>query len=317
MFREGRVTDAAGRGAVRRRPASAHDDVRVDGEPLDPPPGLLLMLHKPAGVHLFDARIRAAWSTTCCRRVSACATRRCPPSAGSIATPAACCCSPTTASCCTGSSRRSRSLPKVYEATLAEDLRGDEAALFASGTLLLEARRTPLLPAELEVHRRAHGAADPARRPLPPGAAHVRGGRQPRRGAASRTRRRLDAGRSAGGRVARARRRGSRAAVLPLIIAAEQVPGCEAAPRHCCYSAPAIILFESPPQAVHGLLSAVTPRHRLRLRSSGFVRKQLPEAFDAQLPASSRYCARRSRPASGKASTARSTLSSRSRCRVG
>jgi 16S rRNA pseudouridine516 synthase len=42
-------------------------------------------------------------------------------------------------------------LPKVYLATLAQDLRGDEAAVFASGTLLLESETTPLLPAELEV----------------------------------------------------------------------------------------------------------------------------------------------------------------------
>jgi 16S rRNA pseudouridine516 synthase len=41
-------------------------------------------------------------------------------------------------------------LPKVYRAMLAEELRGDEAALFASGTLLLENEKTPLLPAELE-----------------------------------------------------------------------------------------------------------------------------------------------------------------------
>lgn len=42
-------------------------------------------------------------------------------------------------------------LDKVYEATLAQDLRGDEAATFASGTLLLEGEHKPLLPAELEV----------------------------------------------------------------------------------------------------------------------------------------------------------------------
>src|SRR5690606_38496753 len=42
-------------------------------------------------------------------------------------------------------------LPKVYEATLAEPLRGDEAATFASGTLMLESEKTPLLPAGLEV----------------------------------------------------------------------------------------------------------------------------------------------------------------------
>ena len=41
-------------------------------------------------------------------------------------------------------------LPKVYLATLADDLRGNEAALFASGTLMLDNEKTPLLPAELE-----------------------------------------------------------------------------------------------------------------------------------------------------------------------
>jgi 16S rRNA pseudouridine516 synthase len=41
-------------------------------------------------------------------------------------------------------------LAKVYEATLAQDLRGDEAAIFASGTLLLESENTPLAPATLE-----------------------------------------------------------------------------------------------------------------------------------------------------------------------
>jgi 16S rRNA pseudouridine516 synthase len=38
----------------------------------------------------------------------------------------------------------------VYEAQLAADLRGDEAAIFAAGTLLLESEREPLLPAEME-----------------------------------------------------------------------------------------------------------------------------------------------------------------------
>lgn len=42
-------------------------------------------------------------------------------------------------------------LPKVYEVELAEDLRGDEAKLFASGTLLLESEKTPLAPAVMEV----------------------------------------------------------------------------------------------------------------------------------------------------------------------
>jgi 16S rRNA pseudouridine516 synthase len=40
---------------------------------------------------------------------------------------------------------------KTYEVTLAQDLRGDEAALFASGTLLLETEKDPLAPALLDV----------------------------------------------------------------------------------------------------------------------------------------------------------------------
>lgn len=42
-------------------------------------------------------------------------------------------------------------LPKVYEVELAGDLNGSEAALFASGTLLLESETTPLAPAQMEV----------------------------------------------------------------------------------------------------------------------------------------------------------------------
>ena len=42
-------------------------------------------------------------------------------------------------------------LPKIYDAVLDQDLRGDEAATFASGTLMLESEQTPLAPARLHV----------------------------------------------------------------------------------------------------------------------------------------------------------------------
>jgi 16S rRNA pseudouridine516 synthase len=42
-------------------------------------------------------------------------------------------------------------LAKVYEATLARDLNGDEDEIFGSGTLMLESEREPLAPAKLEV----------------------------------------------------------------------------------------------------------------------------------------------------------------------
>ncbi len=40
---------------------------------------------------------------------------------------------------------------KVYEATLAEPLKGDEAQIFASGELMLNGEKKPLLPAKLEI----------------------------------------------------------------------------------------------------------------------------------------------------------------------
>ncbi|WP_420411414.1 pseudouridine synthase [Roseibium sp.] len=42
-------------------------------------------------------------------------------------------------------------VPKVYEVTLDRPLKGDEAALFASGEMMLESEQKPLKPAELEV----------------------------------------------------------------------------------------------------------------------------------------------------------------------
>ena len=48
MFREGRITDPQGE-VLYADDAVAHADVRVDGEPLDPPQGLLILLHKPVG----------------------------------------------------------------------------------------------------------------------------------------------------------------------------------------------------------------------------------------------------------------------------
>lgn len=42
-------------------------------------------------------------------------------------------------------------VPKRYLATLSRPLNGDEGALFASGTMMIEGEEKPLLPAELEV----------------------------------------------------------------------------------------------------------------------------------------------------------------------
>lgn len=149
MFREGRVTDAAGE-VLYADDTPEWGDVRVDGEPLDPPQGMLLMLHKPAGY--------------------TCSTKDRGRLVHDLLPPRYALRSPTLST--VGRLDRETSglllltddgqllhriispkarLPKVYEATLAEPLRGNEAGVFASGTLMLESEKTPLLPAELEV----------------------------------------------------------------------------------------------------------------------------------------------------------------------
>ena len=49
LLGEERVTDAAGE-LLYGDDVRPHEDIRIDGEALDPAPGLLLMLNKPAGV---------------------------------------------------------------------------------------------------------------------------------------------------------------------------------------------------------------------------------------------------------------------------
>ena len=149
MFREGRVTDAAGEVLYADDPLD-HDNVRVDGEPLDPPQGLVLVLNKPAGCTcsskdrgriVYDLlpprfRLRDPALSTVGRLDRDTTGLLLLTDDGLLLHRIV--------------SPKSK-LPKVYEATLASDLRGDEAALFASGTLLLESETTPLLPVRMDV----------------------------------------------------------------------------------------------------------------------------------------------------------------------
>ena len=149
MFREGRVTDADGE-VLYADDKVEHGAIRIDGEPLDPPPGLTLMLHKPAGYtcstkdhgrliyELLPPRFRerAPLLSTVGRLDRDTSGLLLMTDDGALLHRIV--------------SPKSK-LDKVYEAQLAQDLRGDEAASFASGTLLLESDDKPLLPAELEV----------------------------------------------------------------------------------------------------------------------------------------------------------------------
>ena len=90
MFREGRITDVQG-DVLYADDDVEHADVRLDGEPLDPPAGLVLMLNKPTGYTCSTTdpgrdRVRPAAAALSC-----CARRSCRRSAAWIATRAACC----------------------------------------------------------------------------------------------------------------------------------------------------------------------------------------------------------------------------------
>jgi len=148
LFREGRITDAAG-DVLYADDQVAHADVRIDGEPLDPPQGLTLMLHKPLGVTCSTRdpgrvvhdllpprfRLRAPLLSTVGRLDRDTSGLLLLTDDGALLHRIV--------------SPKSK-LAKTYEATLAQDLRGDEAAVFASGSLLLESETTPLAPATLE-----------------------------------------------------------------------------------------------------------------------------------------------------------------------
>jgi len=127
LFRSGRITDADGE-VLYADDVVPLETVRVDDEPLDPPPGLVLMPPR------YSVRTPALSTVGRLDRDTSGLLLFTDdgPLLHRIISPKA-------------------QVAKVYEATLAQDLRGDEGALFASGTLLLESEKEPLAPATLDV----------------------------------------------------------------------------------------------------------------------------------------------------------------------
>ena len=156
MFRAGMITDADGE-VLYADDQVPHETIRIDGEPLDPPAGLLLMLNKPVGYTcstkdpgrvVYDLlpprfRSRSPLLSTVGRLDRDTSGMLLFTDDGAllhrIVSPKA-------------------HLPKRYEVTLAQDLRGDEAEIFARGELMLESEDTPLKPAELHVHDARHAS---------------------------------------------------------------------------------------------------------------------------------------------------------------
>jgi 16S rRNA pseudouridine516 synthase len=127
-----------------------HHNVLVDGEPLDPPPESVLMMNKPVGYVcstkgssrlIYDLlpdrfRVRSPAMSPVGRLDGDTSGLLLLTDDGQINHRIT---SPRT------------HLPKTYDARLANDSRGDEAEVFASGTLMLESEETPLEPAKLQI----------------------------------------------------------------------------------------------------------------------------------------------------------------------
>lgn len=148
MFDHGAITDADGN-VLSADDAFSHSNVRFEGEPLDPPPGSALLFNKPVGYvcstkeasqliyDLLPSRFRDR------SPIMAPVGRLDRDSSGLLLL--------------TDDGQLNHRvtspkthLPKVYEAQLANALRGDEAEVFASGTMMLESETEPLKPVTME-----------------------------------------------------------------------------------------------------------------------------------------------------------------------
>ena len=149
LFRAGRVRDVDG-AVLQEDDVVAHARVRLDGAPLDPAAGMVLLLHKPVGYtcstkgagrlvyDLLPPRFRAR------NPLLSSVGRLDRDTSGLLLFT-------DDGALLHRIIHPKHALAKVYEATLARDLRGDEGAVFASGRLLLEREETALAPARLEV----------------------------------------------------------------------------------------------------------------------------------------------------------------------
>lgn len=149
MFREGRITDAQGE-VLYADDKVEHAMVRLDGEPLDPPFPLTAMLHKPAGYTCSTKDAGAVIYELLPHRFRLRSPLLSPVGRLDRDTTGLLLMTDDGALLHKIVSPRAK-LEKVYEATLARDLRGDEETIFASGKLELESEKTPLAPAKLEV----------------------------------------------------------------------------------------------------------------------------------------------------------------------
>lgn len=135
MIKDGRVTEENG-------------DIRVDGEPLDPPQGLVIMLNKPEGYTCSTSDpgriVYELLPPRFMRRnpIVAPVGRLDRDSTGLLLLT-------DDGALAHRITSPKRHVSKTYEVILARPLTGEEEAVFASGTLMLRSEATPLAPAAM------------------------------------------------------------------------------------------------------------------------------------------------------------------------
>ena len=149
LFDKRRITHVNGR-TLNEKDDATHDEIRVDGAPLDPPPGVLLMMHKPVGYVCSTKDTSPLVYELLPERFRFRAPIIAPIGRLDLDTSGLLLLTDDGQINHRISSPRTH-LAKAYEVRLASDLRGDEVELFASGTLSLEREDEPLLPAALAI----------------------------------------------------------------------------------------------------------------------------------------------------------------------
>ena len=148
-IRHGWVTDREGN-RLKADAKTPHEEILFDDEPLDPAPGMVLLLNKPLGYTcstkdtgrlVYDLlpdryRVRKPVLSTIGRLDKETSGALLFTDDGTflhrVISPKS-------------------EVPKIYEVELDRPLKGDEGALFASGEMMLEGEDKPLRPAELQV----------------------------------------------------------------------------------------------------------------------------------------------------------------------
>lgn len=146
---------AAGHVTIEGKKVKANDmkafasDVLFDGEPLDPPQGMVILMHKPQGLvcshdegegALVYSLLPQRWQNRS-PKISTIGRLDKETSGLLLLTDDGALLHRLTSP--------RHHVPKLYEATLDRALKGDEAEIFASGTLMLNGEKSPCLPAKL------------------------------------------------------------------------------------------------------------------------------------------------------------------------